>query len=143
LNLRLERQWLTKVCTIGHLYIDNKFFCYTLEDTVRPFPNKIPKQTAIWEGLYPVTIDFSQKFQKDMPHVLDVPMFEGIRIHSGNTAVDTEGCILLGYTHDAEAVYESRRAFNDFFPKLKAALDNGQSCWIDIINPIVSLTPTP
>jgi len=57
---------------------------------------KVQNETAIPAGRYKVVIDYSDHFQKDMPHVLDVPGYEGIRIHRGNTDVDTEGCLLLG-----------------------------------------------
>jgi len=80
--------------TLGQLVIDGKFFCHTLEDVVRPV--KIPGQTAIPAGMYDVDITYSPHFKTDLPLVKDVPGFEGIRIHAGNTDADTEGCILVG-----------------------------------------------
>ena len=116
MKLELKRRWETDKSTIGELFIDGVFECYTLEDVVRPV--KIPKQTAIPTGNYRVVVDFSQKFQKLMPHVLDVPNFQGIRIHPGNTDVDTEGCILVGRIHGHDFIGESRLAFAALYPKL-------------------------
>ena len=106
--------------TIGRLYIDGEYFCYTLEDKYRGDAPKVKGNTCIPVGTYQVTIDFSNRFQKDMPHILDVPQFEGIRIHSGNTDKDTEGCILLGETWaGGDFVGQSRAAYDRFFQKFK------------------------
>lgn len=126
-ELTLDRVSPMPGCTIGHLAWDGTFQCYTLEDTVRAPGIKVPGATAIPPGRYKVIIDFSNRFQKPMPHVLNVPGFEGIRIHCGNTAADTEGCILLGSGADARqgVISGSRIAFDAFFPKLQAALAAG------------------
>ena len=113
------------------IYLDGKFECYTLEDTVRAPGVKIPGATAIPYGHYEVIIDFSKRFVRNMPHVLRVPMFEGIRIHPGNTTADTEGCILLGTSYGSDIIYESRKAFVKFYPKLEKALREGE-VWIEI-----------
>jgi hypothetical protein len=81
-------------CTIGKMYIDGIDTCYTLEDVVRE--EKIYGETAIPTGTYKVIINFSNRFQQLMPLLLDVPEFEGVRIHPGNTDKDTHGCILVG-----------------------------------------------
>ena len=114
--------------TIGRLYIDGAFQCYTLEDKVREVDGqpvqvwKVPTKTAIPKGTYKLIIDFSNRFQKDMPHILDVPGFEGIRIHSGNTSEDTEGCIIVGNAwNGSNFVSNSKIAFNALFSKLQAA----------------------
>lgn len=125
--LRKERSIIS---TVGELFIDGKFECYTLEDPVRDLskPNgKVPGQTAIPAGTYAVLINMSNRFKKLMPLLLDVPLFEGIRIHSGNTAADTEGCILVGTTkigradRPADFVGNSRAAFTALFAKMQAA----------------------
>jgi hypothetical protein len=115
--------------TVGKLYIDGVYQCFTLEDRVREKEGvpveqwKVQGETAIPTGTYKVTIDYSQHFQKAMPHVLDVIGFEGIRIHSGNTDKDTEGCILLGSTWaGTDFISNSRLAFDAFFAKLSAAV---------------------
>jgi len=126
MNLKLIRQIFTSKSTIGSLFIDDKFECYTLEDVVRAPGIKIPGVTAIPYGIYEVIIDYSNRFARNMPHVLNVPMFEGIRIHSGNTASDTEGCILLGTTTGKDIIYESKAAFVKFYLKLEEGLKHGE-----------------
>jgi hypothetical protein len=120
MNLKLVRKTFTEQSTIGELSVNGKFECFTLEDKVRAV--KIHGSTAIPEGIYEVVITFSDKFKKQLPLLLDVPNFEGIRIHSGNVAADTEGCILVGQTKSQDFVGGSRNAFKSLFPKLEAAL---------------------
>lgn len=111
--------------TIGKLSIDGEFFCYTLEDKVRPAGVKVDGQTAIPTGHYKLVRDLSTRFGKMMPHILNVSGFEGIRIHSGNTDVDTEGCILLGDTWaGGDFVGQSKVAFARFDLKLQEGLLN-------------------
>jgi dynactin complex subunit len=83
--------------TIGKMYVDGVYECYTLEDVVRN-GTKVLGKTAIPTGEYKLIIDASVRFKQDMPHILNVPNFTGVRIHSGNTSADTDGCILLGTT---------------------------------------------
>jgi len=120
MRLVLQRKWASETSTIGELSVDGVFECYTLEDVVRVGP-KVPGATAIPAGEYKVVIDMSTRFKKLMPHVLDVPGFEGIRIHAGNVSADTEGCPLLGRTKGKDFVGESKLAFDAFFLKLQAA----------------------
>ncbi len=119
MELRVERTDFSETSTIGTLYVDDQFECYTLEDKVRPV--KIKGKTAIPAGRYEVIINFSQRFGRMLPLFLNVPNFEGVRIHPGNTAADTEGCILVGETKDAEFIGQSRLAFEGLFNKLKTA----------------------
>ena len=139
MQLALTRKTLGPVATIGDLAIDGQHECVTLEDCVREVAGrpvstwKIPGKTAIPVGRYRVVIDFSNRFQRLMPHVLDVPGFTGIRIHKGNTDRDTEGCILLGLiVASPSMIQQSTLAFNIFFTKLQAALDSGSEVWITI-----------
>ncbi len=122
MELRVERTDFTPKSTIGDLFIDSVWECHTLEDAVRGPGIKISGQTAIPQGRYEVTIDRSIRFKRMMPHILNVPGFEGIRIHAGNDAKDTEGCPLLGYTKAKDFVGNSRLAFNRFFDILYEAL---------------------
>jgi len=122
MRLKVERKWFNEKTTIGELSIDNAFECFTLEDRIRAPGVKVKGLTAIPLGLYTVVIDFSQRFQRLMPHVLYVPMFEGIRIHAGNTSKDTEGCLLVGTARqDVERILNSRVAYDKLFPVLDAA----------------------
>jgi hypothetical protein len=119
MELQIKRMEFSEESTIGELWVNGAFECYTLEDKVRPV--KIAGKTAIPPGRYEVIINFSQRFQKPLPLLLNVPNYEGVRIHSGNTAANTEGCILVGETKTENFVGESRWAFNRLFEKLKAA----------------------
>ena len=129
MELKLQRFLFGKKDTIGKLYIDDVYFCYTLEDVVRGPGIKIPGETAIPAGLYSVIIDLSTRFKRLMPHILNVPDFEGIRIHKGNTDADTEGCILLGKTWDKsheDFIGQSKIAFDEFFALLEVGVAKGK-----------------
>ena len=107
--------------TVGKMYVDGIYECYTLEDVVRN-GSKVIGKTAIPTGEYKVIIDASVRFKQDMPHILDVPNFTGVRIHSGNTSAHTEGCILLGTTWSGgDFIGNSKLAYKKFFEKLKQA----------------------
>ena len=86
--------------TIGRLEDENGVkICDTLENTWRDYKGgelKVPRKSAVPEGTYPVVVTKSKKFGKYLPLLVGVPGFEGVRIHSGNTVNDTEGCILVG-----------------------------------------------
>jgi hypothetical protein len=131
-RLNLVRDQCGAVCTMGQLYLDGKFQCYTLEDVVRPDGVKIHGQTAIPEGRYEIQITMSPRFKRELPILLDVPNFAGVRIHSGNTAADTEGCILVGRQRATHQVLESRLAFEPLFAKLQAAIAIGDTPWLTI-----------
>ena len=121
MKLRLERFEYGSTYTIGKFYIDGVYHSFSLEDVVRK-GEKVNGQTAIPTGTYPVIIDLSARFGKQLPHVLNVPGFEGIRIHPGNTSKDTDGCILLGTSWTGgDFICNSKLAFNTFFDKLKEA----------------------
>jgi hypothetical protein len=111
MELKLIREIFTDNSTIGRLYNGDVFLCYTLEDETREAGIKIPGRTSIPYGRYEIAITFSPKYNRKMPILLDVPMFEGIRIHSGNDDGDTEGCILVGLSKGKDMIFESRLAF--------------------------------
>lgn len=124
MKITVQRKYFSDLATIGELSIDGVFECHTLEDTVRKNQPKVPGATAIPVGTYDVIIDESLRFNRPMPHILDVPGFDGIRIHSGNSDKDTEGCLLLG-TYDPATpdwISGSKDAFASFFSKLAQAL---------------------
>ena len=128
--------------TIGKLYIDGVYETDTLEDRDRGLRKDMPievirkmkvkGQTAIPSGTYNVIITYSPKYKKPMPLLLGVPGFEGIRIHSGNTDKDTEGCLLVGENKEVGKVLNSRAAYNRLFTKLQKAFDKGETITITI-----------
>jgi len=118
MNLTLNRIRFTDQYTEGILYIDGLYFCDTLEDKTRdknkdgdlndPGEEKIPGETSIPYGEYDVVLSFSPKFNRIMPEVKAVLGFTGIRIHCGNTAKDSSGCILVGEMIDSGRLFNSR-----------------------------------
>ncbi len=131
MRMKLQRMSCGPVCTIGTLYIDGKAACFTLEDCVRSGP-KVYGKTAIPEGIYNVVITPSNRFKRDLPLLENVPGFDGIRIHPGNTAEDTEGCILVGTVKAADSVLHSREAFNSLFAKIKESLGAGEKVTLEV-----------
>ena len=111
--------------TIGKLYIDGCYYCDVLEDVDRGLDDdmeeseilkkKIKGQTAIPTGTYPVKITYSPKYKKNMPLIENVKGYSGIRIHSGNTHKDTEGCVLVGKNKEVGKVLESRKTYNALY----------------------------
>lgn len=121
MNLDLVRRWLTDTSTIGELYVDGVRECFVLEDRYRPPPEaKVPGSTCIPVGRYEVQLTHSPKFGRTLPLVVDVPGFEGIRIHPGNHPTDTEGCLLPGLERLPDAVQGSRLAFEHLWARLLA-----------------------
>ena len=116
--LDLHRKYRKPGYTIGLLYVNGAYVCNTLEDTDRGLTDKMSSQeiaaikvkgkTAIPTGRYKILMTYSPRFKKDMPLLCAVKGFEGIRIHSGNTASDTEGCILCGRNTEVGKVTDSR-----------------------------------
>lgn len=130
MKLTLVRDILTPSWTLGKLWADGKFFGYTVEDTDRLHrgESKVKTRTAIPAGGYVVQMTWSPKYGRLVPQLLAVPGFQGIRIHSGNDADDTEGCILPGLQRD---VKRGRVLFSrDACRWLEAKLLHGG--WIDI-----------
>jgi hypothetical protein len=141
---------MSSASTLGMLFIDGHFACYTLEDAV--CEEKIPGQTCIPEGIYGITLRsvggqnhrYSQKFPKihrGMLHLLDVPGFEYVHIHVGNTKKDTDGCILLGDGSNNNQVAEgfvssSAKAYERIYSVIAYAIENGEGVWIEIIEGI-------
>ena len=135
MKLTLKRIALRPTYTIGKLYIDDVYFCDTIEDTVRDlnkngkFDNgekKVHSKTAIPYGIYEIKWTYSPRFKKYTPQLMNVPSFEGIRIHAGNTSADTEGCLILGKNKQVGKVLNSRATINKFYPIIKDACSNGK-----------------
>lgn len=123
MKLLLERIYKAPTYTIGKLYIDGNLFCDVLEDVVRPEGVKVYGETAIPFGTYKVKLTMSNRFKKVMPILLDVPMFEGIRIHAGNTEADTSGCLLVGENTIKGKVINSTATFKRLMEHLKGAIN--------------------
>ncbi len=142
MELKVIRDVFGENTTTGKLYINDVFECFTLEDKCRALNSnmsldeinriKVYGKTAIPTGRYEVIITYSPKFAKAMPLLLNVPGYEAIRIHPGNSEKDTLGCILLGEARSADWVGNSKAAFNRFFPKLQAALKAREKVYITI-----------
>lgn len=118
-NLRLERECLEER-TLGKLYINKEFFCSTIEDKYRDLSKekKVYGETCIPFGTYKVIINMSPKYGRLMPRLLDVPHFDGILIHYGNTEQDSAGCVLVG-KRSGQKVINSRDTFNRLFARLE------------------------
>lgn len=125
MKLVLNRTYLGDSYTIGKLYIDGVYFCDTLEDKVRDLSKeeKVKHQTAIPKGTYKVIVNQSPRLKRDLPRLLNVPHFDGILIHRGNTADDSSGCILVGENKIKGKVINSTKYEIELVKKLKEAND--------------------
>jgi hypothetical protein len=121
LEILIRREIYTGRSTIGRLFINGEFECYTLEDCRRAPGTKLAGATCIPAGTYALAINYSRRFAQLMPQLLEVPGFEGIRIHAGNTDGDTQGCILVGQSCTTDFVGNSRAAYRKLFARLQAA----------------------
>lgn len=125
--------------TIGKLYIDGVYFCDTIEDKDRGLDDsmeesvikerKVYGETAIPMGTYKVEITYSPKFKKNLPLLIGVKGFEGIRIHSGNTAKDSLGCIIVGKNKKVGMVLDSRSTMTKL---LKVLTSTKENIWLTI-----------
>lgn len=134
MELTLNRIFLGSSATIGELLINDKHLCDTLEDRVRSEGEKVYGKTAIPEGTYEVKLTHSPRFKKILPEILNVPNFSGIRIHTGNSSKDTEGCIIVG-TWDGEKedwVGSSKIAFDKLMSLLEKATNNKEKVTITV-----------
>lgn len=140
MNLRLVREPSRAGATLGVLFVNGHFECFTVEDEIRengePVATwKVRGKTAIPAGRYQVVITESARFKRRLPLLESVPGFSGVRIHVGNTAADSEGCILPGRSRGYGCVGESRVAFGQLFTKLDTALGRGEVVTLTIENP--------
>lgn len=133
MRLELKRIARKKDYTIGKIYANGRYICDTIEDVDRGLDDnmdlkeiqakKVYGETAIPTGIYRVKITYSPKYKKQMPLVEDVKGFEGIRIHSGNTAKDSLGCIIVGENKVKGKVINSRATYNKLFDLIKNEKD--------------------
>lgn len=136
MNILLKRIAKKETYTIGKLYIDDVYFCDTIEDKDRGLNQGMPindikkkkvyGETAIPTGTYSLVIDYSSRFKRRMAHILNVPGYEGIRIHTGNTAKDSLGCIIVGKNKVVGKVIESKVTYDKLFPLLEKAYKEGK-----------------
>ena len=137
MELDLERIARREKYTIGELSIEGKFICHTLEDKVRvlhSFEDKIFSETAIPFGRYKVILSYSPKFKRVLPELLNVQFFNAIRMHSGNKAEDSQGCVLVGECRNIEEgyIYNSRKTEDKLMKILKPVFDSGEEIFINI-----------
>ena len=152
MELELRRIARRDTYTIGRLYIDGKYFCDTCEDKDRGLRQDLPVsvnqarkvrgQTAIPTGRYRVTLGVkSPKYSKKkqyaacngyVPRLINVPAFDGILIHIGNTAADSEGCILVGRNKKVGMVLESTNTFWQLYDRLQQADGRGEQIYITV-----------
>lgn len=133
-KIQVSRNIFTNNSTIGDLFFAGEFVCATLEDTIRNM--KVVKKTAIPAGNYKIELRHSPKFNRVMPYLLDVPYFEGVMIHWGNDAENTDGCILVGSKEENKAdwISSSRKAFETLYSMIEGAIKGGtgEEVWISI-----------
>lgn len=142
MTLRLIREPTIDGSTLGVLFKDGRFQCFTLEDPIRELAGqpvsawKIPGDTAIPAGRYRVRLSWSPRFSRVLPELVDVPGFTGIRMHVGNRPKDTEGCLLVGLRRAGTEIRDSGEALAQLFGELEVAELAGRVSWIVIENPM-------
>lgn len=137
MELHLIRDIFNEDCTLGKIYNAEHFVCFSLEDKVRETDEPVEKwkihgMTAIPRGRYRVMITFSNRFQKYLPELQDVPGFTGIRIHSGNTAQDSSGCVITGMSRSDDMVHDSRTALKVLQAQIENAIREGDKVWLSL-----------
>lgn len=130
MKIVVKRGKSTGASTVGEMFVNGGFRCFTLEDPVRK--EKIYGETAIPAGTYSVIVTFSPHFKRELPLLLNVPNYEGVRIHPGNTAADTLGCILVGMSKGVDRVNNSVAAFNPLYSDIYSAWLKGEHVTITL-----------
>ena len=154
MKLRLIRKYKKETYCIGNLYVDGVWFCNTCEDKDRGLKQtdslyrisavKVPAETAIPTGIYKVRIDivspkyssvdwYKQLCDGKMPRIMNVPGFEWILIHPGNSALDSSGCVLCGKNTVKGGLTQSKETFKALYQKMKKAADNGEQITLEIV----------
>ena len=121
--------------TLGRVYYNGVFFCFSCEDEDRKLESggvKVKTKTAIPRGVYDLTVSFSHRFQKELPEVLSVPQFQGIRIHGGNKAEDSEGCILTGQVRTSTGIAKCADTVARMIAMINQTEDLGGTCWLEV-----------
>lgn len=143
LKLRLERDPPGILTTIGELFVNDEPFCHVLEDL--PRPKKIAGETRIPAGTYTVLLTVSPAVARgllwsplkstELPLLVNVPGFDGVRIHAGNTDKDTNGCLLVGTWRGGEFIHNSRDTLEKLCDLMVAAKLMKQPVTIEILDP--------
>lgn len=135
MKLQLARTIFNDEVTVGKLYINQQYFCDTLEDYYRDlnYDKKIPGKTSIPFGTYKIILNESPKFKRLLPRLINVPGFEGILIHAGNDKDDTAGCILVGKYDGNNKLTNSRWHENELVRQIKYAISNNEEITIEIV----------
>ena len=118
MKIKVDRIYKGESYTIGRMYLNGEYFCDTLEDAIRPV--KIPNETAIPAGTYKVEVTYSPRFKRNLPLLVDVPNYTGIRIHNGSNKDHTSGCILVGFNTSKGILSDSRKVSDQLTEKLKS-----------------------
>lgn len=140
MKLQVDRFEFGSSYTIGRLYIDGVYYCYTLEDKMRETSAPVAEwkvfgETAIPQGHYDVILDYSNHFKDTLPHILNVPGYEGVRIHAGNSPEDTEGCILVGMVWPGNGtIGNSKIALRGLLTKFFEVSSRHEQITIDVVN---------
>lgn len=125
MKLTINRKKSTENSTISELYIDSMFQCYILELPVMSEP--LPGRCAIPAGTYEIVIQWSPHFNRYNMRLVNVPGFEGVEIHTGNTPADTEGCLIVGTIQSPDYVGNSTLAYTILWSKIMAYINNGMA----------------
>lgn len=145
MEIILQRVRLLPDRAAGQLYINGEFFCFVVEDKVREVPNvpvekwKIHGETAIPQGRFKLGMEYSPRFGVDTLTIYGVPGFSGIRIHGGNSELDSHGCPIIGYQVTEVGKIKpgtSKPAVADLKVRVRKTLQAGEEIWIRVINPI-------
>lgn len=142
MRIRVERKYKRDTYTIGRVYVNGTYFCDCVEDRDRGLDSSMPLaeirktkvsgETAIPYGEYEVLITYSPRFRRKLPILLNVPCYEGVRIHPGNTAADSAGCLLMGRNSVVGRVTNSRYWTDRLIDLIQRSLNRGERVWITI-----------
>ena len=142
MRITVQRRYLGETYTIGTMFINGNYFCDTLEDKVRDLnkdgdlldegEEKVYAETAIPYGKYRVILNYSPKFKRELPLLLNVKHFEGIRIHRGRTASHSSGCLIVGENKVKGQVINAEKYEVELVKRIREAISHNEEIWIII-----------